>query len=147
MNPDFLPPLGECLRKLGDFAARYDVNDETLAAIAAELERARSLVASARGGPRGSSCTRHPGGPVDPTAENGCLLCGTQQRRPARQLPDDFIPGEVLRVIDEYGQEAATVRYGARAVARALALKGRHPSTQRPGQSVRPTTDEGEAPR
>ncbi|WP_199570588.1 hypothetical protein [Streptomyces murinus] len=144
MNPDFLPPLGASLRALGEFAARHEVNDETLAAIAAELDRARSLVRSAQGEVRANRCMRHPGGPVDPTADNGCLLCGTQQRRPARPVPNDFVPGEVLRVLQEHGHDAATARFGPQAVTRAVALGGRHPSTlQQRGIPATPH-DEGE---
>lgn len=143
MNPDFLPPLQAALRALGEFAARHDVNDSTLAEIAAELDRARALVASARGNARANHCVRHPGGPVDPTAENGCLLCGTGQRRPARPVPEGLVPGEVLRFLEEHGQDAATQRYGAQAVTRALALGDRHPSTQRPGPPAEPHDDEG----
>ncbi|MFI1954827.1 hypothetical protein ACH437_23765 [Streptomyces xinghaiensis] len=129
MNPDFLPLLGASLRALGEFAARHEVNDSTLAEIAAELDHARSLIASARGNLRGNRCSRHPGGPVDPTDSNGCLLCGTVRRRPARPLPPDLTPGEVLRFLQAHGQDAATERYGAQAVTRAVVLAGRHPST------------------
>lgn len=145
MNPDFLPPLGAALRKLGEYAARHEVNDSTLADIAADLDRARSLVASARGNPRANSCLRHPGSPVDPSAENGCLLCGNSQRRPAKELPDDFVPGEVLRVLEEHGHDVATDRFGARAVAHAIALGLRQPSTRRPGLPAG-HDDEGETP-
>lgn len=129
MNPDFLAPLYQSLRTLGEFAARHDVNDSTLTEIAAELDRARSLTASARGNPRANRCPRHPGGPIDPTDSNGCLLCGTARRRPARPLPHDVTPGEVLRFLQTHGQDAATDRYGAQAVTRAVVLAGRHPST------------------
>lgn len=141
MNPDFLAPLNQCLRALGAFAARHDVNDSTLTEIATELDRARALVASARGNARANHCLRHPGGPVDPTAQNGCLLCGTVQRRPARPVPEGIRPGEVLRFLEAHGQDAATERYGAQAVTRALALGDRHPSTQRPGIPAQPHDD------
>ncbi|MFF4388529.1 hypothetical protein ACFY0G_17380 [Streptomyces sp. NPDC001552] len=144
MNPDFLPPLGACLRKLGDFAARHDVNDGTLAEIARELDTGRGLVAAARGSVRANRCVKHPGGPVDPTAANGCLLCGNDQRRPARPAPDDFVPGDVLRFLAEHGHDAATQRYGPLAVTKALALGDRHPSTRRPGPAAGPDDDEGE---
>lgn len=144
MNPDFLPPLGACLRKLGAFAARHDMDDGTLAEIAAELDNGRSLVASARGNPRANRCARHPGGPVDPDSRNGCLLCGTAERRPARPVPGDFEPGEVLRVLEDHGQEEATARFGPQAVTRALVLGNRHPSTRRPGIPAGPSTTETE---
>ncbi|MFF1962963.1 hypothetical protein ACFVW5_04945 [Streptomyces sp. NPDC058232] len=144
MNPDFLPPLQVALRALGEFAARHDVNDSTLTEIATELDRARALVASARGNARANHCLRHLGGPVDPTAQNGCLLCGTAQRRPARPMPEGVRPVEVLRFLEEHGQDAATDRYGAQAVTRALALGDRHPSTQRPGFPAELPDDEGE---
>ncbi|WP_228976718.1 hypothetical protein [Streptomyces sp. DH12] len=132
MNLDFLPPLAASLRTLGAFATRHEVNDGTLAEIAAELDRARSLVASARGTARANRCTRHPGGPVDPDVDTGCLLCGQALRRRARELPADFAPGEVLRFLEEHGHEAATARYGPRAVTHALGIAGRHPSHRRP---------------
>lgn len=145
MNPDFLPALGQSLRTLGDFAARHEVDDSTLAEIAAELDRARLAVAGARGVQRANRCSRHPGGPVDPTASNGCLLCGAQQRRPARPVPEDFVPGEVLQVLQEHGHKAATDRFGPQAVTRAVALGGRHPSTnQRRGIPAQPHDDECE---
>lgn len=145
MNPDLLPALAGSLRALGAFAVRHEVNDGTLAEIAAELDRARSLLASARGKPRQNTCLRHPGCPVDPTAENGCLLCGNSRRRPAKELPDNFVPGDVLSVLDEHGQDVATERFGARAVAHAIALGLRHPSTRRPGIPAG-HDDEGETP-
>ncbi|MDH6189196.1 hypothetical protein EES44_24640 [Streptomyces sp. ADI96-15] len=129
MNPEFLPAIGASLRSLCEFAALHDVTDETLTELAAEIERARTAVAAARGAARANRCLQHPGSPVDPAAENGCLLCGPAQRRPARPIPEDFVPGDVLRHIEEHGQDAATARYGARAVTRALVLGGRHPST------------------
>lgn len=144
MNPDYLPPLGRCLRTLGEFAARHEVNDVTLAEIAAELDRARSLVASALGVPQANRCARHVGGPVDPTAENGCLLCGNQTRRPAPPVPDDITPGEVLRFLTEHDQDAATARYGARAVTHALAIRNRRPSTQRSDTPAGPPRTEGD---
>ncbi|MEC3995228.1 hypothetical protein VSR01_17465 [Actinacidiphila sp. DG2A-62] len=94
---------------------------------------------------RANRCLRHPGSPVDPTAENGCLLCGSAHRRPARPIPNDFVPGDVLRHIEEHGQDAATERYGPQAVTRALIVGGRHPSKQQlavPAAEVH--TDEGE---
>ncbi|MEU6929018.1 hypothetical protein AB0A05_07620 [Streptomyces sp. NPDC046374] len=146
MNPDFLPLLGAALRKLGEYATRHEVNDSTLAEIAADLDRARSLVSSARGGQRANRCTQHPGAPVDPTATNGCMFCGPGERRPARELPEDFAPGDVLRAIEEHGQESATERFGGRAVTHAVALRNRHPSTRRPGLPVQPDDVEGETP-
>ncbi|MFJ7592478.1 hypothetical protein ACIQZO_34935 [Streptomyces sp. NPDC097617] len=134
MNPDFLPAIGASLRALCEFATRHDVNDQTLTELAAEIEKARAAVAGARGAVRANRCVRHPGSPFDPTAENGCLLCGPTVRRPARPIPEDFVPGDVLLHVEEHGQDAATERYGAQAVARALMLSGRHPSkTQRRG--------------
>ena len=138
MNPDFLPALQQSLRTLGEHAARHEVNDLSLAEIAAEVDRARTLVAQARGAQRANRCTRHPGGPVDPTAPDGCLLCGTSGRRPARPLPPDFTPGEVLRFLQAHGQDAAAHRYGGQAVTRALATGHRHPSTPRPGTPAEP---------
>ncbi|MFD7941522.1 hypothetical protein [Streptomyces sp. NPDC059744] len=126
---------------MGEFAARQVVNDSTLTQIATELDRAWVLVASARGNARANHCLRHPGGPVDPTAQNGCLLCGTGQRRPARPVPEGVRPVAVLRFLEEHGQDAATDRYGAQAVTRALALGDHHPSTQRPGIPAQPHDD------
>ncbi|MFE4796171.1 hypothetical protein ACFRFL_13905 [Streptomyces sp. NPDC056708] len=144
MNPDYLPAIGTSLRHLCEFAARHDVDDQTLTELAAEIDRARQAVAGARGAVRTNRCVRHPGGPVDPTAENGCLLCGTGQRRPARPVPDGFVPGDVLRHIEKHGQDAATDRYGPQAVTRALMHGGRPPSTQRPGIPAESHNDEGE---
>ncbi|GGZ23784.1 hypothetical protein GCM10010387_16270 [Streptomyces inusitatus] len=130
MNPDYLPPLGACLRKLGEYATRHDVNDSTLAEISADLDQARALVAGARGQQRANRCTRHPGSPVDPSATNGCLFCGNQQRRPAAEIPSDLTPAEVLAYLDEHGHQAAVDRYGGRALARALSIS-QHPSNTR----------------
>jgi hypothetical protein len=136
VNPAFLPALQRSLRTLGDYAARHDVSDQALAEIAEEVDRARQLVAQARGAQRANACTRHPSGPVDPTAPNGCLLCGTQDRLPARPLPEDFAPSEVLRFLQVHGQDAAAHRYGAQAVTRALVAAHRHLPTPRPGVPV-----------
>ncbi|WP_381792861.1 hypothetical protein [Streptomyces niveus] len=141
MNPDFLPAIGASLRALGEFATWREVTDETLAEVAAELDRARAAVAGARGQQRANRCARHPGGPVDPTATNGCLLCGVAERRPATPVPDEFVPGDVIRFYDEHGHEAAAARYGPQAVTRALVLRARHPSTRRPGQPLPPRTE------
>lgn len=141
MNPGVLPALQQCLRALGVYAARHEVNDQALVEIAAEVDRARTLVAQARGAQRANRCARHPGGPVDPTAPDGCLLCGMAGRRPARPLPPDFTPGEVLRFVQAHGQDAAARRYGGQAVTRALATGHRHPSTSRPGRPTEPRDD------
>lgn len=130
MNPNVLPPLAASLRKLGNFANRHEVNDATLAAVAVELDRARALVAQARGSQRANRCQRHPGGPVDPTATNGCLLCGAQQRRPAAPPPEGVTPAEVLHFAEQHGHRAAAARFGGRALARAVAI-GSHPSSSR----------------
>jgi hypothetical protein len=144
VNPDYLPAIGASLRTLCEFATRHDVNDETLTELAAEIDRARAAVAAARGSARANRCLRHPGSPVDPTAENGCLLCGPAKRRPARPIPEDFVPGDVLRHIEEHGQDAATERYGPQAVTRALMLGGRHPSTNQRRGIPAPPNDEGD---
>ncbi|MCX4550546.1 MULTISPECIES: hypothetical protein [unclassified Streptomyces] len=135
MNPDFLPALGASLRALGEFAARHEVDDATLAEISAELGRAGAAVAGARGERRANRCVRHPGGPVDPTVSNGCLLCGSSERRPAAQPPADVEPGEVLNFLQEHGHEGATARYGPRAVTRAVVIF-RHPSNQQSGRQA-----------
>ncbi|MEC3995230.1 hypothetical protein VSR01_17475 [Actinacidiphila sp. DG2A-62] len=144
MNPEFLPAIGASLRALCEYATWREVTDDTLTELAAEIEKARAAVAAARGSARANRCLRHPGSPVDPTAENGCLLCGSARRRPARPLPNDFVPGDVLRHIEEHGQDAATDRYGPQAVTRALLLGGRHPSTKRPGAMAAEPNDEGD---
>ncbi|MFE0765423.1 hypothetical protein [Streptomyces smyrnaeus] len=139
MNPDLLPAIGRALRDICAYSTRPDITDATLADLAGVLDHAHRLVLQAQGKrPGGNLCVRHPGGPVDPTASNGCLLCGAADRRPARPMPDGVEPGEVLRAIDEDGHDAATARYGARAVARALAIGGRHPSNSRPGGPAEP---------
>lgn len=144
MNPDPLPLLAECLRKLGGYPDRYEVTNPMLAEIAAELDEARSLVAIARSRQRTNRCLKHPGSPVDPDAANGCLFCGNERRRPARPVPADFAPGEVLRFLAEHGQEAAAQEFGAQAVAKALALRARHPSTQQPQPPAGAHDDDGE---
>ena len=148
MNPDLLPALGRVLRNLGAYAQRHDVHDQTLVEIANDLDEARQLVEAARGSRTGNRCPRHPGGPVDPTVGTGCLLCGATERRPARPLPADFEPGEVLHFLNQYGPEETNERYGARAVARALAIVRRHPSAPQPPQPAPPdsTNVEGEIP-
>ncbi|MBM9506733.1 hypothetical protein [Actinacidiphila acididurans] len=140
MNPDFLPALHRPLRALGAYAERHEVNDQALAEICAEVDRARQLVAQARGARWANACTGHPGGPVDPTTPKGCLLCGTQERRPGRPLPNDFAPSEVLRFLHALGQDAGTRRYGAQAVTRALVTAHRRLSTPRPAVPAGHTT-------
>ncbi|MFD5788645.1 hypothetical protein ACFWH1_18730 [Streptomyces sp. NPDC127037] len=141
MNPDFLPAIGASLRALCEFATRHDVDDRTLADLAAELDRARLAVKGARGEARANRCAQHPGGPVDPTARNGCLLCGPAERRPARPIGDDFVPGDVLRFLEEHGHEAAAREFGPQSVTRALAVGRRHPATQRPGTPTPPSNE------
>ncbi|WP_432001554.1 hypothetical protein [Streptomyces sioyaensis] len=146
MNPDFLPAIGGVLRDLTAFANRSEVTDATLAELASVLERAGRLVAAAQGKRTpANQCARHPGGPVDPTAENGCLLCGCADRSPARPMPDGVELGEVLCAIGEVGHDAATEHYGAQAVARALAISVRHPADQRLGYPARLHGSEGES--
>ncbi|MFC7791315.1 hypothetical protein [Streptomyces cinereoruber] len=144
MNPDFLPPLGAALRRLGEYATRHEVNDATLAEIATDLDRARSLVVSAQGSGPGGRCVRHPYSTVAAAGLGGCFLCDSSPQRPARERPDDFVPGDVLRAVAEHGQEAAAERYGARAVALALAAAARHPTHQRTEISARVDDTEGE---
>lgn len=123
MNRTFLPPLAAALRTLGAYPDRPDVTDATLADIAAELDRARRLVAAARG-LTANPCPRHPRGPVDPADGGRCLLCRTsastraEQPEPSRQ-PE---PAEVLAAIAEHGANAAARQYGGHTVTRALAL-------------------------
>jgi hypothetical protein len=145
MNPNALPALAASLRKLGDFANRHEVNDSTLGAVAAELERARALLGQARGNQRANRCQRHPGGPVDPTATNGCLLCGTQQRRPAPPPPEGVTPAQVLHFAEEHGHRAAAARFGGRALARAVAIGG-HPSNPRRPNPAGSQHNEGDTP-
>lgn len=125
MNPDFLPEIGASLRRLCEYGTRQEVTDETLAAVAAELEKARAAVAGARGQRRANRCTRHPGGPVDPTAGNGCLLCGTAQRR--TQTTPNPAPvtrtvtlAEICQDVADHGHDEAVRQHGARMVTRAL---------------------------
>lgn len=146
MNPDFLPAIGASLRRLAEFATWREVNDDTLTQVAAELDRARAAVAAARGVQRANRCLRHPGGPVDPTATDGCLLCGQSDRQPAPPVPEEVLPADVLRFHDEHGHQAAADRYGGRALARALALQA-HPSNPRPGHPAEPSTAEGDVTR
>ncbi|MCX5326353.1 hypothetical protein [Streptomyces sp. NBC_00120] len=145
MNPDYLPAIGQALRNIAAFAARNEVHDATLAELEDELHRAHQLVKQAQGKRvPANRCTRHPNGPVDEDAENGCLICGTANRRPAKPMPEGVEPGEVLRFLEEHGPDAATTRYGGRAVTRALAIGSRHPSNPRPGRPALPHEPEGE---
>lgn len=142
MNPDFLPAIGASLRALCAFEARHQIDDQTLTDLAAEIERARTAVANARAASRVNRCTVHPGSPIDPAAENGCLFCGPSQRRPARPIPEGVVPANVLTHIDEHGEDAAIRTFGPLAVARALHQRGRTPNTQsRPGRPAGQTTE------
>lgn len=127
MNPTFLPPLGAALRKLGAYPDRHDVTDDTLTELAAELDRARGLLAAARGM---AACPRHPGGPINPADHGACLLCRTpsQPEPPAAARS----PADVLAAIAKHGSEAATRRYGGHAVTRALALGHTRPAKPNP---------------
>ncbi|MFI0827208.1 hypothetical protein ACH4Q7_22445 [Streptomyces roseolus] len=148
MNPDYLPELQESLRTLGEFAARHEATDESLARLADELDRARSLTAAARGQARANRCHRHPGCPVDPTSENGCLLCGVNERRPAARPAPGLSLAEVLAYVQAHGHEAATEQYGGIAVARAINAD-RHPSNFRPAIPAgpdNPTTEGHDQP-
>ncbi|MGW6391138.1 hypothetical protein ACWFR1_11675 [Streptomyces sp. NPDC055103] len=144
MNPEYLPAIGASLRNLCEFATRHDVTDQTLTELAAEIDKARAAVAAALGPARANRCLKHPGSPIDPTAQNGCLLCGPAQRRPARPIPENFVPGDVLQFLEEHGHEAATQEFGPQAVARALNLGSRHPSTQQRRGIPAPSHDEGQ---
>ncbi|MEU7092955.1 hypothetical protein [Kitasatospora aureofaciens] len=128
MIPDRLPPLAASLRTLGAYAEQHEVHDATLGEIADELRRCLGLVAAAQGRARANACLRHPGGPVDPTADNNCLLCGSAARRPAAPAPQDVTSVQVLCFAREHGDEAAARTYGARALARALAMATRNPA-------------------
>jgi hypothetical protein len=145
VNPEFLPAIGASLRALCEYATWHEVTDDTLTELAAEIEKARAAVAAdARGTARANRCLRHPSGPVDPTAANGCLLCGSARRLPATPVPDDFVPGDVLRHIEAHGQDAATARYGPQAVTRALLLGGSHPSTKQLAAPAAELNDQGD---
>ncbi|MFJ9461062.1 hypothetical protein ACIRST_39085 [Kitasatospora sp. NPDC101447] len=128
MIPDHLPPLAASLRTLGAYAERHELHDGTLGEIADELRRGLDLASAAQGRARANACLRHPGGPVDPTADNGCLLCGDTGRRPATPSPQDVTPLQVLCFAREHGDEAAARTYGARALARELAMGTRNPA-------------------
>ena len=133
------------MRDIAAYAHRGEVTDQTLAELAVELERAVHLVRSAQDkATPANRCSRHPGGPIDPTADNGCLLCGTANRRPASPMPEGVELGEVLRAVADDGHDAAAARYGAQAVARALAIGTRHPSKPGPGQMARRHHREGD---
>jgi hypothetical protein len=128
VNPTFLPPLGASLRKLSAYPDQHDVNDATLAELAAELDRARALLAAARG-LTANPCPRHPGGPVDPADGGACLLCRTpRQPEPREPAAAARSPADVLAAIAEHGPEAATRLYGGHAVTRALALGHTRPT-------------------
>ncbi|WP_228994751.1 hypothetical protein [Streptomyces sp. DH8] len=142
MNPDFLPAIGSSLRSLCGFLDRHDVDDQALAELAAEIERARAAVAGARAARRTSRCTQHPGSPYDPTVPNGCLFCGPAHRRPARPVPEGVDPAAVLQLLDEHGEAVAIQTYGPQAVARAAYLRGRSATTeQRYGAPPVPDTE------
>jgi hypothetical protein len=143
MNPDYLPAIGASLRILADYATWREVTDQTLDDIAAELDRARAAVAGARGRRTANRCLRHPGGPVDPQALNGCLLCGPAHPQSATPIPGDSTPADVLAFYDEHGHDAAAGRYGPQAVTKALALRNRRPNP-RPGPPAPPPTEESD---
>jgi hypothetical protein len=134
VNPAFLPQLGASLRKLGAYPDQHDVTDAILADLAAELDRARGLLAAARGL---TPCPRHPGGPTDPADGGACLLCRTpRQPDPSVPAPAARSPAEVLAAIAEHGPEAATRLYGGHAVTRALALG--HTRQNKPNTTTEP---------
>ncbi|WTW95457.1 hypothetical protein OG216_19640 [Streptomycetaceae bacterium NBC_01309] len=135
MNPALLPPLGASLRKLGEYAASFDVSGSTLVEIGQELDHCRALIRAALGELNVSRCTRHPGSVFDPTEPNGCRRCANETRSQAPRtdaLSEDLAPGDVLRFIDQHGQEAALAAFGPRAVTRAHALGKRPPIAPSP---------------
>ncbi|WP_051710174.1 hypothetical protein [Streptomyces sp. NRRL S-350] len=138
MNPDHIPALAAALRELGAIPDQHELTDGTLGEIAEKLDRCRGLVAVVRGAARTNSCARHPAGPVDPTAPSNCLLCGAAARRPAPPTPEGVTTEMVLALVDEHGEQAAAERYGARALARALANRTRHPSVRPAGEDTGP---------
>lgn len=133
MNVNALPALAQSLWTLGQVVTRPEITEAMLTEIATELARARHLVAAARGA--ANVCGAHPGGPIDPTAPNGCLMCaGVMTSSPARPVPADLDLREVLRFVQQHGTDPAVQRYGGRAVALAHTLATRR-HTRPPGST------------
>jgi hypothetical protein len=133
VNPQVLQDLRAALAELRRYEAALDRQAATpglLAELDQGLTVARRLVAAAANRPV-TGCRTHPTGPVDHEA-GGCLLCNSR-RRTATAAPAAEVPVEdVLAAIEEGGQGMAAVRYGARAVARALATAGRRTTSNLP---------------
>lgn len=138
-----LPELSRVLVALGNLGAGLgpDTDPATLDRLRAGLDMARRLLDEAT---RPGRCPVHRGGERDP--ETGeCLLC--HLRPGARPAVGAAPVREVLRVAVDHGETEATRRYGARAVARALAASGRGaPTYQAAARAARrshgPTEDQ-----
>lgn len=127
MNRSETIKLAGALRGLsqhGDRLEAFAVAPEQLDEILGDLDRARRLLLAARATFAPTGCRQHPGGPVDPTSGGRCLLC-TQYERAGRITEqagalEEASLSEICAAIEEHGQEAAEVRFGPRAVARAV---------------------------
>lgn len=84
-----LPALGDALRALTTYLDSTDITDETLKRLDADLRTTLRLVATARGTTAVNNCQQHPGGPIDPTDDNTCLLCRTLRFRARRPAAED----------------------------------------------------------
>ena len=111
MNHAQLTALGRALRVLGENgeALAPDTPDAKLHEVKADLRRALDLLEeTVTGAAPTTRCPEHPGGPVDESAPDLCLLCETR-RRAARRA--EFNGGPVPQA----AAEAVPSRYGVSA--------------------------------
>ncbi|MEU7323334.1 hypothetical protein ABZ682_22705 [Streptomyces griseoviridis] len=123
---DLTTELGDALRALGEHGEHltaFAAAPEQLDDIAADIERARRLLASVRAELAPTGCRIHPAAPADPATGAACLFCATNRRRgqmPGQQSAATVPLKEICRAVAEFGQEEAVRRYGAQTVTRAL---------------------------
>jgi hypothetical protein len=85
--------LGEAMRRVSGltFDLGYGSSDEEFAALAEAVHSAFVIARELSRPQTGSGCVRHPGAPVDPTAEEtggaACLFCRGEEQRRTRQGP------------------------------------------------------------
>ncbi|MFJ4683799.1 hypothetical protein [Streptomyces sp. NPDC088789] len=87
MNHAHLTALGRALRLLGEHgeALTADTPDTKLHEFRTDLRRALDLLEeSVSTAPPTTRCAEHPGGPVDESAPDLCLLCETRRRAARR---------------------------------------------------------------
>lgn len=87
MNHAQLTALGRALRVVGEHgeALTADTPDSRLHEVKADLRRALELLDESVGAAAPTTrCAEHPGGPVDESAPDLCLLCETRRRAARR---------------------------------------------------------------